>query len=165
METPHAARRPSRAEPRVNVRDLGNGALDFAKWFRKSKFDLMAGFFGELEKDPAQRDRADVERRFLAAIRHAKRVLLARGVVTLLLAIGVVATAGAAVARVLWVPAVLTFEVQATLAALDRLAAVAGSVTVVLVVLRLLFDRYLEMVDTSATFLAMQLATCPAPRQ
>ena len=163
METPHARRRRSRAEPRFNVRDLGEDALDFARWFRRSKFDLMAGFLGELGRDPAERDRADVERRFLAALRHAKRVLLARIVVTLLLAVGVVATAAATLAKVLWVPAVLTFEVQATLAALDRLAAVAGSATVVLVVARLLFDRYLDMVETSATFLAMQLATCPRP--
>ena len=160
METPHARRRRSRAEPRIHVRDLGEGALDFAKWFRKSKFDLMAGFFGELEKAPEQRDVVDLERRFLAAIRHAKRVLLARGLVTFLLAVGVVATAAATLAKVLWVPAVLTYEVGATLAALDRLAAVAGSVTVVLVLARLLFDRYLDMVETSATFLAMQLATC-----
>jgi hypothetical protein len=159
METPHARRR-ARAEPRVHFRDLGEGALDFAKWFRKSRFDLMAGFYGELAREPGERDVADVERRFLAAIRHGKRVLLARGVVSVLLVLGVVATAGAAAARVLWVPDALTFEVQATLAALDRLAAIAGSITVVLVALRLLFDRYLELVDTSATFLAMQLASC-----
>lgn len=160
----HAARRRARAEPRVNVRDLGEGALDFARWFRKSKFDLMAGFFGELERDPATRDPADVERRFLQAIRHAKRVLLARGVVTLLLVLGVVATAAATLARVLVVPTVLTQEVALTLGALDRVAAIAGSLTLVLVVARLLFDRYLDLVETSATFLAMQLATCPRAR-
>ena len=164
METPHARRRKSRAEPRFHFRDLGEDALDFAKWFRRSKFDLMAGFYGELAKEPGERDMADVERRFLAAIRHAKRVLLARVLVTFLLVVGVVATEAATLAKVLWVPDALTFEVQATLAALDRLAAVAGSVTVVLVVARLLFDRYLDMVETSATFLAMQLATCPRPR-
>lgn len=161
MESRHARRRRSRIEPRVFARSLGEDALDFFRWFLKSKFDLMAAFVGELEKDPVERDRADVERRLVQALRHAKRVLLARGIVTFLLAVGALATAGSAIARVLYVPAVLTFEVQATLLVLDRLAAVAGAATVVLVVLRLLFDRYLDMVDTSATFLAMQLATCP----
>lgn len=159
METPHAERRP---HPRlkVNVRGLGEGALDFARWFRSSKFDLMAAFYGELDAPAGTRDVEDLERRFLAALRHGKRVLLARGIVTFVLALGVVATAAAAVARVVWVPSPLEMDVAMTLAALDRFAALSGSVTVVLVLARLLFDRYVALVETSATFLAMQLAAC-----
>lgn len=160
METPQARRSNGRLQ--VNARDLGEGALDFARWFARSKFDLMAGFFGELKRDPATRDAADVERRFLEAVRHAKRVLVARGIVTFLLALGVITTAGTAIVRFLVVPTPLRGDVQTTLWALDRFAAVAASASVLLVGARLLFDRYLDMVETSATFLAMQLASCEA---
>lgn len=166
METPQGARSRGSASAsrkgklRVRVTKLGEDALSFAKWFRTSRFDLMAAFYGELEEDPSLRDRASLEDRFRRALAHGKRVMLARGVVTVLLALGALATAGAALGRILWVPSLLANDVQATLWILDRSAAVAGAATLVLVGLRLAFDRYLDMVTTSATFLAMQLASC-----
>lgn len=127
-------------------------ALDFARWFTKSKFDLMAGFMADLARPPAERDAADLARRFKHALRHAKRVLRARLVVTVLLAAGLIATLAAALARFLAIPPDM-------LALVDRAAALSASLTVLLLVARLGFDRYLELIETSATFLAMQLAT------
>jgi hypothetical protein len=139
-------------------RRLGDDALHFARWFTKSKFQLMADFMADLECSPSQRDAEALARRFQAAIRHARRVLLARLAVTILLAAGVIATMGATLAQFLAVPA-------EALGFLDRVAAVSASATVALVVARLGFDRYLGLVETSATFLAMQIATTRcAPR-
>lgn len=165
METPHRARREATAAPakdraRVDLGRLGDEALSFARWFRSSRFDLMGAFYGDLKEDPDLRDRPAIEDRFRRALAHGKRVLRLRLVVTILLAMGAVATASTALARMLWVPTLYVDDVQVALALLDRSAAIAGSATLLLVGLRLLFDRYLDMVTTSATFLAMQLASC-----
>lgn len=140
---------------RGRMEKLGDEALHFARWFRKSKFALMQDFLGEIDCPPADRDAAVIRRRFLAATRHAKRVLVARLVVTVLLAAGVVAAAAASLARVLVVPSV---DVDLWVATLDRAAAVSASASVLLVALRLGFDRYLDLVQTTATFLAIELA-------
>ena len=140
---------------------IGESSLRFTRWFLKSKFALMQAFLGELEMPAQARDPSHDRRRFLLAMRHAERALVGRVVVSVLLVFGIVATAAAAVARVLYVPAALTPGVEATLVALDRVAAVSGSLTVLLLALRLAFDRYLERVETTAVFIAMQLASAP----
>src|SRR5438067_8300706 len=139
---------------------IGDEALHFGRWFAKSKFALMQGFLGELES--CERDADELRGRFVAATRHAKRVLVARSVVTVLLALGVVATASASVAALWWVPQFVAGDVAAWAAVVRRVAAIAGSLSVLLLVARLAFDRYLELVDTTATFLAIEMAACSA---
>ncbi|HEX2022115.1 MAG TPA: hypothetical protein VHH36_05340, partial [Candidatus Thermoplasmatota archaeon] len=94
MPSGYAAGRPSR---RAQARALGEDAHDFARWFVKSRFALMESMLGELERDPRELDFAALRARFLCCTRHGKRVLAARAVVTALLALGVAATAAAAV--------------------------------------------------------------------
>lgn len=137
----------------ANASDL----RDFARWYLKSRYALMTRFLADLEARPA-RDRERVREDFLHAVRHGERVHRARGVVTFLLALGVVATVAATVVDVLWVPDVLEGDVARATSALDRAAAIAGSFTLVLVALRLAFDRYLERIDVCASFLGMQIA-------
>lgn len=128
----------------------------FFAWYFRSRFDLMERFLEDLERPTAPL--AVLRRRFLHTVHHAKRVLVARGVVTLLLALGVVAAVAAGVAEAVWVPDTFEPGVVATSAWLARLAAITGSASVVLLGLRLAFDRYLHLVDTCATFLGMQIA-------
>ena len=134
---------------------LGEEALHFTRWFAKSKYHLMGQFLGELQRPAAERDAATLRDRFCRAITHAHRVHQARGFVTLLLALGVLAAAATAVLNTLgW---------DAETQALDRAAAYSASASVVLIAMRLLLDRYLERADVAATFLAMQLvASRPA---
>jgi len=151
--------RRSEGEPDRSHR-IGKEALHFGRWFAKSKFALMEGFLGEIES--CGRDADELRARFLAATRHAKRVLVARGFVTTLLALGVIATASAGVAERWWIPTLVASDVASWAAILGGVAAIAGSATVALLVARLAFDRYLELVDTTATFLAIEMAACSA---
>ena len=140
---------------------VGDDALRFMKWYVRGKYVLMGGFLGELDDPPEERDAEAVRKRFCEAIRHGRRVQAARTVVTVLLTLGVVTTAFATIANVLFVPPPLEGDVAAAKTVLERVAAWSATGAVVLVVLRLAFDRYLALVDTSATFLEMQLATTP----
>jgi hypothetical protein len=140
---------------------VGDDALRFMRWYAGGKYALMGSFLGELDDPPGERDAETLRRRFCQAVAHGRRVQMARTVVTALLALGVVTTAFAAVANVLLVPSSLSGDVAAGGRFLARVAAWSATFAVVLVLLRLAFDRYLELVDTSATFLAMQLATTP----
>lgn len=144
---------------------LGDDALRFMRWYAGGKYALMGGFLGELDDPPEARDAGDVRERFCQAIQHGRRVQAARTVVTVLLTLGIVTTAFATVANVLLVPSALEGDVVALRVFLERVAAWSATFAVILVGLRLAFDRYLELVDTSATFLAMQLATTPRPPQ
>jgi hypothetical protein len=154
------ARRPPPAEPAAPDLDqrIGEEALHFARWFASSKFALMQEFLGELRRDPRDRDAAEIERRFCACTTHAKRVLTARGVVTALLALGVVSTAVAGFLAAVALPDVVEANLLAWVRLVRHVAAWSGAVTVVLLAARLLMDRYLDRVEVSATFLAMQLA-------
>lgn len=138
---------------------LGEEALDFTKWFTQSKYRLMAGFLGELARDPGERDLDVLKERYTRTLTHAQRVLTARGLVTFLLVVGVVAAAASAIANLLAVPTILEGDVAATTGFLQRLAAYSTSASVVFVALRLLLDRYLERIDVTATFLAIEIAT------
>src|SRR5581483_683255 len=124
-------------------RRLGNGALDFARWFLRSKYRLMASFLGELESAPESRDEPALRERFCKAVTHAVRVQRLRSAVTLLLALGVVTAAFAGVVQVVSLPAALAQDVALTRALLARVAAWSASASVLLVALRLAFDRYL----------------------
>lgn len=145
-------------------RELGEGALKFARWYTRSKFALMRDFLDDLETPRDSRDLPTLRSRFLRALRHAERVLWARLAVTLLLAASVLATVISAVLGVLWVPTLLANDIEATRLLLTSVSAFAGSASVLLLVLRLAFDRYLELVDTSATFLAIEIAVSRAGR-
>lgn len=140
--------------------------IRFLDWYLQSRFHLMERFLEDFEHPTTPV--VVLKRRFLRAIRHAKRVLAARGVVTVLLALGVLATAAAGVAEAVWVPDPFEPGVAATSTLLARLAAVAGSASLLLLLSRLALDRYLELIDTCATFLGMQLAastTRPSPQR
>ena len=154
----HADRRDARRSPTPFVREpghtLGDEALEFTSWFAKSKYHLMGGFLGELAM-PAK-DLETLRDRYCRALTHALRVQRARSVVTFLLALGVVATAATSIANLLDVPAPLGL--------LERAAAISASVAVALIVLRLLFDRYLERCDVTLTFLAIQLGVAAGRR-
>lgn len=157
-----ARRREARRSTEGRSRDLGDDALRFARWFTRGKYVLMEDFLGELRKAPEARNEEELEARFARAVAHGKRIQAARSVVTVLLGLGVVAAAFATLARFLYVPDPLAGDVAFTASLLDRVAALSASSAVVLVALRLAFDRYLSLVDVTATFLAMQLATARA---
>lgn len=134
---------------------MGEEALHLTRWFAKSKYHLMGGFLGELQRSPAQRDPTILRDRFCRALSHAHRVHQARGIVTFFLALGVIATAASAVLNAL--------DMDASTRVLDRAAAFSASVSVVLIAARLLLDRYLERADVAATFIAIQMAASPPP--
>lgn len=126
---------------------LGDEALEFTRWFAKSKYQLMGSFLGELtgsDGGPKQ-----VRERFCRTLTHAHRVHAVRGVVTFVLALGVLAAAASAVANAIDVPAPTGI--------LERAAAISTSLSVLLVAARLALDRYLERCDVAATFLAIEL--------
>jgi len=141
------------------VRRLGGDALRFTRWFLRSKYRLMAGFLGELESPPEARDEAALRRRFCQAVTHAVRVQRLRSFVTALLALGVVTAAFATVVSIVSLPPALAGDAAAAHALLSRVAAWSASASVLLVALRLGFDRYLGLVDVSATFLAIEIAS------
>ena len=142
---------------------VGDDALRFMKWYAGGKYALMGGFLGELDDRPEERDAEALRARFCEAVSHGRRVQAARTGVTVLLALGVVTTAFATVANTLDVPEAFAGDVGSARLMLERVAAWSATFAVVLVALRLAFDRYLDLVDTSATFLAMQLATAARP--
>lgn len=135
-------------------------SLHFARWFASSRYRLMAEFLTELEEPASERATDALRDRYCRALAHGQRVMRARAFVTALLALGVIATAVTAVMRLVALPGAIEADVAATQDLLDRLAAYSASAAVLLVGLRMAFDRYLERVDVTATFLAIQLATC-----
>lgn len=153
---PHLRRRRVAHGPESDDPSDGR-ALHFARWFLHSKYRLMAGFEDELAReDPPEP--ALLHARFRLAVRHAERVETARAVVTFLLAFGIIAAAGSTVANLLEAPRFLEGDIATTTLLMDRIAALSASLSVVLVGLRLLFDRYLDRVDVAAIFLGMQMA-------
>ena len=152
-------RGPARRQDRFHDKDVGDEALRFARWFVKNKFALMESFVHELDRDPLARNPEPLRRRFLEAVRHAEKVLLARAIVTFLLAgSAVTALASAVVERLQGTP-VLGATVEQTFSLLDFVIGISGSLTLVLIVARLGLDRYLELIDVTATYTAMQLAS------
>jgi hypothetical protein len=143
---------------RVAKQPFAAGSLRFLRWFLKSRFALMGGYADLLSRDPSERDVGLLRARFLEAVRHAERVLLARGVVTLLLAFGAVTTVTTAVLGSLALPEGLEAPRSLTALALRRVESVAGSLTLVLLALRLAFSRYLDLIDVTATYTAIALA-------
>lgn len=143
----HVGETARRRPVRLNEHRLGEEALHFTRWFAHSKYHLMGGFAMELTRagDPTR-----LRERFSQTLQHAQRVHQARAVVTLLLALGVVAAAASAIANLL--------RVAAPTGILERAAALSASLSVLLIALRIGFDRYLERCDVAATFLAIQLS-------
>ena len=137
--------------------------VSFPRWYFRTRFDLMERFVDDLERP--SHSVPHLRRRFLHAVHHAQRVLVARAVVTFLLALGVLATAAAGVVGAVWVPDTLEPGVVATSRFLARMAAVTGSASLLLLGLRLAFDRYIRLVETCATFLGMQIAAASTPRR
>ncbi|HUR68729.1 MAG TPA: hypothetical protein VM370_05735 [Candidatus Thermoplasmatota archaeon] len=145
-----ARRRHAAPSHRADEHRIGEEALHFTRWFARSKYHLMGEFLGDLVRAPEERNAERLKARYCRALEHAQRVLTARGVVTFLLALGAIATAGTAIANALHLGDIVA-----------RAAAISASATVALVALRLLFDRYLQRVDVTVTFLAIELATAP----
>lgn len=134
------------------------GIVGFARWFARNRFHHMEDYLDELEQDPATIDAGEVRARFLRATVHGQRVLAARLVVTVLLALGVITTATASIANAIDVPEAFQGDVEVARDLFARIAGYAGSATVLLLALRLGFDRYLRLIETTAMLLAMQLS-------
>lgn len=153
----HARPRARRTVPTPFFREPGNSlgdeALEFTRWFATSKYHLMGAFLGEL-MDTSPRDMKLLRKRYCQAVTQGLKVHRTRGVVTVLLALGVIAAAASSIAKLL--------GVSAGVGALDRAAAISASLSVVLIAARLLLDRYLERCDVAATFLAIEIATAAA---
>ena len=154
----HADRRERRRKAptpffREPGNSLGDEALEFTRWFAKSKYHLMGAFLGDL-MDTSPRDVNVLRKRYCRAVTHGQRFHRLRGVVTFLLAIGVVAAAATGIMNAL--------DVDAPVGLLTSAVAASTSLSVLLVAVRLLLDRYLERCDVAATFLAIQLATASA---
>lgn len=120
-------------------------------WFFRNRYDLLEALVAEAERAAAPP--GERRARFLAATRHAKRVLLARLVVTVLLALGAITTVASAVLAYLARLGVDT-RTEAADALLETTAAWAGSSALVFLALRLLLDRALVRYDVVASFLA-----------
>jgi hypothetical protein len=152
--------RSSKAEVRhYHHDDIGDDALSFAKWYTRNKFQLMESFVGELDKNPMRRDPIYLRERFLDTLRHAKQVTNVRAVVTVLLALGAAATFVGTALDIFVAAPVIGTTAALTKSVFTQVAALASSLTLVLLVVRLALDRYLELVDVSAHYTAMQLAS------
>jgi hypothetical protein len=150
---------------RYHDEPLGDEAVRFATWFAKSKFQLMESFLGELDRRPAERDRAALRERFLHACKHGQQVLIVQGVVTALLAFGVVVTASSAALDRLQtindnlLPGLFHLPLGELRTLLVSIQAIAGSATLILILARFAVARYLALVEVSATYLGMQIAS------
>lgn len=136
-------------------RSTGEEILHFWRWLFVSKYHLISRFLGDLKSTPSAGRVDELDERLRRALRHGERVYQARSVVNLLLALGVVTAAAGAIAD--------TSGLEAPFGLLERVAALAASVSLALIVLRLAFGRYLERVDVAATFLAMLIAKARTP--
>lgn len=114
-------------------------------WFVRNRFQLWEALVRENERAPASA--ADCRARLRRASRQAQRVLVARVVVTVLLAAGAVASFATVVFAALGVGDGLESW-------LKRVAASAGSLAFALLVVRLSLDRVLERYDVIAAFFA-----------
>jgi hypothetical protein len=146
--------------------DIGDEAMRFAKWFVRDRFSLMEGFLGELDRDPRERDVVALRRRFLESVAYARKVLVVRAVVTVLLASSVVVTASSVVLERLAgandaIPALFRIPVAELQALLLLIEGIAASAALLLLVARLAADRYLELIHVTASFTAMQIASGP----
>lgn len=151
-KTPRPAREPERDALRLP------GALLLGR------FELMGRFTAEFEAPPRERDGAALRARWAQALRIGARASRWRLVVTILLGFSVVAagvasaldiaqglgTAGDPAARA---------AVQGLVGLLAVVQALAGSAAVLLLVARLLLDRYIDAATTAANMLAAQLAS------
>lgn len=169
-ETPALGDRPRREGATVkglDARRVGHQAKHFGRWYLQNRFKLMQGFLSELERGPGERDSAELRTLFLATVRHGQRVQMARTVVTVLLAFSVVAAAASSLldqAGALNETALARFfqgPVEEFRALMLAVQAVSTSAALLLLVARLAMDRYLELVATSASFTAMQIAAEP----
>lgn len=139
-----------------DTRQTGEEILHFSRWLLSSKYRLMARFLGDLKTVPSPQRVIELEARYRRALQHGERIYAANGVVSILLALGVLTAAASALADVT--------GLAAPIGPLERVAAVAASASIALIALRLAFDRYLERVDVVATFLATLLfKAAPSP--
>lgn len=141
-------RRPRRAVTSTTAR--GDAAY-FLGWFWRNRFALIESFLPALDHAPTDDERALLRKRFDAATDHAERVLGVRLVVTILLVLAGGSTIVSSALRYLdWLPGAAD--------AVTRVAAVASTVTVLLLVARLALDRHLQRVEIFVTYVAMQIA-------
>lgn len=150
-----------RAEPEDEPR---GGVTGFARWFFTNRFRHMEQYRDELEQDPRSIDAARVRERFERATRHGQRVLTARLVVTALLALGLATTTIASLLNAVSIPTGVEGDVERLHGLLVDVATIAASFSVLLLGLRLAFDRYLRLIETSALLLAMQLSAARTSR-
>lgn len=123
-------------------------------WFVRNRFQLWEALAAETRERPATA--ASCQRRFARALRQAQRLLVVRLVVTVLLALGLVASVASAVLAAT-TPAFLAAQADAFERLLTRAAALATSVSALLLVLRLLLERALSRYDVVVAFFAPRI--------
>lgn len=140
--------RPRRGDRRVPVFPDDDRAW---VWFLRDRFRLLDALVRECQSDPPSPELRRA--RFSRAVRHARRLLLVRVLVTTLLALGAVAAVSSAVFAYVTAPGV---EAQADRADafFQQAATWSGSFSVAFLMLRLALDRALERYDVVTLYLA-----------
>lgn len=123
-------------------------------WFLRDRFLLLHALADEHRVAPLPPEAC--RERFERAVRQGRHVLVVRLVVTVLLALGVIASIVSALLATN-APALFADEAAAFSSLLTRVAAYATSATAVLLAIRLLLERVLARYDTLASFLAARL--------
>lgn len=124
-------------------------------WFLRNRFLLVQALVHEQEREPHTRQEASA--RLDHAVRHATRLLAARLTVTVLLALGIIASVASAAFAFVDLPFFAEHLTQAE-RLFQRAAAAAGSLTAIFLILRLTLDRLIQRYDVVAAFLAARAA-------
>lgn len=130
------------------------------------RFELMARYTTEFEIPAGARDGAALRQRWVDVLADGHRAMRWRLAVTILLGFSLIATAVASaldIAQGLGTAgdANARAAIQGFVGLLALVQAFAGSAAVLLLVARLLLDRYVDAATTAATMLAAQLAAGP----
>jgi len=131
----------------------------FVKWFATSKYALMERYLPQLERGSFERDPARLRARFQRVLALANRVRRMRIVVTVFLAMGIIATVVSRILDRIPLHQMLGADEAFIHDVLDNASTFSASFAVVFLGLRLAFDRYLARIDVNATFLAIEIAT------
>lgn len=146
------APKPSRGnEDAVTSTSAEGDVWYFLKWFTTNKFALMESFLQQLDHAPTRADRRVLKRRYERAAKHAKRAMIVRLVVTVL----VLVSLGSSLVTVV----VDALEVlPGATGVVNRVKAVATSLGALLIVARFALDRHLARVEIYLLFMGMQIA-------
>lgn len=126
----------------------------FLKWFLLNRYAFLEHLVDRLHHVTPETDQEALERRTYRAIRHGKRMLVVRLVVTVLLLLA----GGSAFVSTL---VAYLHVVPGAEQAVQRVTTVAASAVLLLIILRFAIERHLDRVTTYVTFMSMRIATAP----